>query len=139
MLAIAVAFWGSVGYPVEPQTWDWESKQPENGYIEQGHAYLGSNHVTFNRIWWDTATNVERCSVAIHEVGHAGRSFQHVAGTVMDPNGAAFPPGICQNAGKDNINDIRDSVAVRSARRSATRFRTASSRPATRTRVRKHR
>jgi len=147
ILAIAVAFWNQAGFPTVAQTWDWENKQPENGYIEQGHAYLGSNHVTFNRLWWDTATNTQRCSVAIHEVGHAGHSFQHVAGTVMDPDGAAFPPGICKPepgswqtiAGKDNFDDIRDSLAVRSARRTATRFRTASSRPATRTRVRKHR
>lgn len=98
ILAIAVAFWNAHGYAIGPQTWDWEHKQPENGYIEQGHAYLGSNHVTFNRIWWDTASNQDRCSVGIHEAGHAALSFPHAAGTVMDPNGAAVPPGICKRS-----------------------------------------
>jgi len=100
ILAIAMAFWNNAGYAIEPQTWDWENKQPENGWIEQGHAYPGSNHVTFNRLWWDTASNEDRCIVGIHELGHSALNFRHEVGTVMDPSPTTTmsSPGICKRS-----------------------------------------
>lgn len=97
MLAIAASFWGTHGYVAPAPTWDWGVSRVE--HVEQGvqaKAAPGSGHISMSRLWWDEASNRERCQVAIHEDGHAWFSFEHENGKVMAQYFEDAPtPGTC--------------------------------------------
>lgn len=104
ILAIAASFWGSHGYtPTQPITWSWNTTPAYQMAGVQAYAPMlgqqGLRHIVLVRIWWNSATNQDRCVVLIHEMGHAAFGFTHTPRGIMAAYDEDRPvPGTCKRS-----------------------------------------
>lgn len=103
MLAIAASFWSAHGYAATADVdWSWDMSFPA---MHAGAAFvyrdgLGgrSYRIELNRYGWDQDSNLQRCVIVIHEMGHAEFDFDHEPGTVMAADASIYSsnvPGTC--------------------------------------------
>ena len=78
-IVAALAWWSQYTEVPTNVTWNWGTQEQFAAQIEAdviGWSIVGSGHFTISRAHWNPMPRYERCSLVIHEVGHA-IGFRH--------------------------------------------------------------